>query len=422
MAGIASLKRQAKKVQRKGRGYDSVLVHMDPRELKGLQALAMQHGGSLTRNPKTGLYEAGFLSSILPMIAGGIGASFGMPWLGVAAGAGVGALTNRQNPLMGGIMGGLGGWGGSSMFDKLMAAGLPPVDAGTLTNTFGSPATTGSVMFENPDMLGFARNTISESIAANPSNIFSPDQIDFARSAIPSTEKFISPAFGAEEASKEILKESMSGYIPNTFADAYPDISRNRVTPTVNFDSPLDQLWSGVKNVGANLTKEPKKTLREYGLPAAAALSPLLMAGEGKSKYGIPTGSSLMPPYSRKDYAYTPSRSIYPGIYSNPYYTLRAAEGGLMGLAKGGASQSPRMIRGPGTGLSDSVPAQIEGGRPAALADGEFVVSSDVVSALGGGSTDAGARRLYAMMDRVRRKAHGTKKQVRKVPNNTLPA
>ena len=53
-----------------GRGPDSTLVHMSPREVQGLQALAMRHGGSLTINPQTGLPEAGFLEDILPMVAG----------------------------------------------------------------------------------------------------------------------------------------------------------------------------------------------------------------------------------------------------------------------------------------------------------------------------------------------------------------
>lgn len=81
------------------------------------------------------------------------------------------------------------------------------------------------------------------------------------------------------------------------------------------------------------------------------------------------------------------------------------------------------MLKGGGDGLSDSIPAVIGKGQPARLADGEFVVSADVVSALGGGSTDAGARKLYKMMDRIRKSAHGTKKQVKPVSENkVLPA
>ena len=62
----------AQHIQSQGRGDDSVLVHMTPGEVSGLQALAMAHGGSLTINPETGLAEAGFLKSLLPMILGAI--------------------------------------------------------------------------------------------------------------------------------------------------------------------------------------------------------------------------------------------------------------------------------------------------------------------------------------------------------------
>ena len=87
------------------------------------------------------------------------------------------------------------------------------------------------------------------------------------------------------------------------------------------------------------------------------------------------------------------------------------------GYARGG------YLNGPGDGLSDSIPATIEGKQPARLADGEFVVSADVVSGLGNGSSKAGAKHLYAMMDRVRQKAHGTKKQINKVnTKRVMPA
>ena len=61
------------------------------------------------------------------------------------------------------------------------------------------------------------------------------------------------------------------------------------------------------------------------------------------------------------------------------------------------------MLKGPGDGVSDSIPASIGDRQPARLADGEFVIPARIVSELGNGSTDAGARKLYAMMDRVQR-------------------
>jgi hypothetical protein len=90
-----------------------------------------------------------------------------------------------------------------------------------------------------------------------------------------------------------------------------------------------------------------------------------------------------------------------------------AANGGLMAAyASGGShlgdySDGGRLLKGPGDGVSDSIPAMIGKKQPARLADGEFVVPARIVSELGNGSTEAGARKLYAMMDRVQ-KARGS--------------
>lgn len=86
-----------------------------------------------------------------------------------------------------------------------------------------------------------------------------------------------------------------------------------------------------------------------------------------------------------------------------------AANGGIMhGL--GGYSDGGRLLKGPGDGVSDSIPAVIGRKQPARLADGEFVIPARIVSELGNGSTEAGARQLYAMMERIqkgRRKSVG---------------
>ena len=87
------------------------------------------------------------------------------------------------------------------------------------------------------------------------------------------------------------------------------------------------------------------------------------------------------------------------------------------GYAKGG------YLDGQGDGMSDSIPATIEGKQPARLADGEFVVPADVVSHLGNGSSKAGSKRLYSMLDKVRRARTGTKRQGKQInPNQFLPA
>jgi hypothetical protein len=94
---------------------------------------------------------------------------------------------------------------------------------------------------------------------------------------------------------------------------------------------------------------------------------------------------------------------------TNPYTGQMMAKGGIANL--GGYSDGGRMLKGPGDGMSDSIPGVIGGRQPARLADGEFVVPADVVSHLGNGSTDAGAKKLYAMMAKVRHARTGKKKQ-----------
>jgi hypothetical protein len=107
----------------------------------------------------------------------------------------------------------------------------------------------------------------------------------------------------------------------------------------------------------------------------------------------------------------------------NPMMGTLMAGGGLADLGGYAAGGNPRLLRGPGDGMSDNIPATIAGKQPARLADGEFVVPADVVSHLGNGSTDAGAKRLYSMMDKVRTARTGKKKQAPAVNmNKYLPA
>jgi hypothetical protein len=103
----------------------------------------------------------------------------------------------------------------------------------------------------------------------------------------------------------------------------------------------------------------------------------------------------------------------------------KKAQGGIAGYSLGGyaAGGNPRLLKGPGDGMSDDIPATIGNRQPARLADGEFVVPADVVSHLGNGSTDAGAKHLYRMMDKVRKARTGNKKQGKQIkPAKFMPA
>jgi hypothetical protein len=102
-----------------------------------------------------------------------------------------------------------------------------------------------------------------------------------------------------------------------------------------------------------------------------------------------------------------------------------AAQGGIMHSSLGGyaAGGNPRLLKGPGDGMSDNIPATIAGKQPARLADGEFVIPADVVSHLGNGSTDAGAKRLHEMMNKIRKARTGNPKQGKQInPNKYMPA
>jgi hypothetical protein len=98
-------------------------------------------------------------------------------------------------------------------------------------------------------------------------------------------------------------------------------------------------------------------------------------------------------------------------------FKARYAAGGLASLPGKGY-----YLGGPTDGMADQVPAQIDGRQPAALSDGEFVIPADVVSHLGNGNSDAGAKQLYGMMDRVRQERTGTTKQGKQInPATFMP-
>lgn len=123
----------------KGRGSDSMLVHMTPEEVQSLQVLALKGGGTLTINPDTGLPEANFLKKMLPMIAGaalnffapGLGSAVGgMFGLGAAAGTGIavgGISALATGSLSRGLMAGLGAYGGASLAGGMQNLGATAV-------------------------------------------------------------------------------------------------------------------------------------------------------------------------------------------------------------------------------------------------------------------------------------------------------
>ena len=153
--------------------------------------------------------------------------------------------------------------------------------------------------------------------------------------------------------------------------------------------------------------------------PMMMMLLMYLMSQMGKS--GGSSGAQAVIPQLQANQKMLPySAPSRPGAGGQTYFSPTTytpkASGGMIGYAGGGGistlggySDGGRLLRGPGDGVSDNIPATIAGKQPARLADGEFVVPARIVSELGNGSTEAGAKRLYEMMDRVQKARRKTK-------------
>ena len=164
-----------------------------------------------------------------------------------------------------------------------------------------------------------------------------------------------------------------------------------------------------------NLVNYAKENPLQVASMAVTALTP-----EEKAREKKPVDSDPGQQFDYQSNATTPTPMSDPygteQKYYNQRYVPRAAGGGMMasggisdaGYNLGGYSDGGRLLRGPGDGVSDSIPAVIGKKQPARLADGEFVVPARIVSELGNGSTEAGARKLYAMMDRIQSARGGT--------------
>jgi hypothetical protein len=573
----------------KGRGRDTELVHMSPREIKGLQSLALAHGGSLTINPETGLPEAGFLEQILPMVAGaaltftGVGA----PMAALMVGGGYGLATGSVEK---GLMAGLGAYGGAGLASSLSAVGgqaaaqagqqaavkgfettaqeaiaqgsqevakeaaktaaaegltLPSNYADLYAKTGGAQQITQDVAqryLENPnnfpgltsqtlqgyqsalnapgavptDVIGAAGSAQGASGATTAGNV--ARGVKEVSTSLPAAGDFLSSNVGTiGSAAIPLLAGEQQGVPTGYQEDEYDrELKGYRLGPNYQayeaprpnpYYRPVYAAQGGIMKLQGgggpvermsmmNTAMNPQGGLYPQGMidktqyatptqrpvsaelmtetPAYERSSPMLMASGGIARYRNRgqvnvlqdyidrQGQQQMGPLSRSPNM--PDGGIYrdtdvdtarkdaltaamirlgktskgAGIktLALPKTSIKglgdisgatqdvteAAKGGTMSHL-GGYSDGGRMLKGPGDGMSDSIPATIAGKQPARLADGEFVVPADVVSHLGNGSTDAGAKKLYGMMDKIRKARTGKKKQAPAVKaNKYMPA
>lgn len=359
MNGLPAL---AQNLQTQGRGQDKMLVHMTPREVAGLQALAMQHGGSLTINPKTGLVEAGFLSSILPMVAGAALAATGVG-APLAAGlvGGASYLMNPKQGLMGGLMAGLSAYGGASLgaglvgaesigaqnmaaqggYDELIKQGFMDQSGNLLNPATGSAYLPAELA---PGVANPAAATQTAQLAYNP------DMVRAAQGGMDlGTQKF------AQMGTMDRLAQSAS------------DIGNQSIGATVS------QLGGPMK--------------------VAGMAAPVVSAGLGALAGGEEDQGK--PPYEAKirPFKYDPGRKT-----EGPEFEYRTGERGEstaeqtyfaptftpVGVYKAGTEPEY------GTYSGGGITALKHGG----MEEGGYVVAADVVSHLGNGSTKAGQKLL----------------------------
>jgi hypothetical protein len=414
-----SLQLAAQHLSTKGRGPDDTLVHMSRGEVKSLNDLAMAHGGQLTINPQTGLPEAGFLSSILPMVAG-MALNAYAPGLGsVATGALVGGASYLMNPkagLMGGLMAGLGAYGGANMGEALATQGMQQAAGQKVAEEAAKESALQGIPAESASY--FAKTV-------NPAQIAAEKGTDFM-GRLGNMGQGVS-SLGTEGGFSR-LGQNMGGFsgIARTgLAAAAPAMALQKdmsVAPTVDKD--MGQRYTYSANKASPLPAPDVPTYQKqateqgnFGREQEYFVRPEFKAvtnDEAKNIYGFADGG---PVEQMSNNAAMGVNTMYPMANIAPFgggavnvmsgepsmQGTRLAEGGISGAGYnlGGYSDGGRLLRGPGDGVSDSIPASIGHKQPARLADGEFVVPARIVSELGNGSTEAGARKLYAMLDRV---------------------
>ena len=166
-------------------------------------------------------------------------------------------------------------------------------------------------------------------------------------------------------------------------------------------------------------------TLQSIAPPNAQSDGSLLSPQE-RALLGYAQAQSIIPGSQTNIASLTPEQQLY--LSSAQVQPRNLAMGGYAGggYHLGDYSDGGRLLKGPGDGVSDSIPASIGNKQPARLADGEFVIPARIVSEIGNGSTDAGARRLYEMMERIQQARNKTvghgKVAVKSGADRMLPA
>ena len=423
-----------------GRHGDSMLMHVSPSEVAGLQQLGKMTGHKLHTNPHTGMPEAfdfgSFLSSLLPaaagflvggpagaglgLEAGSVGATIAPIAAGMATGAAV-AGAKGEDILTGGLMGGLGGYGGGNLgstFGKMGAQGGFAAGTEASKNLVGPQLTLEGGLSSAGSGQGMATTLANQAASTAAPTTYTQGLGQMGRGlgnliAPGGYDKFTSPAIGgsAMQLAAPVGMAALSGMQEDMYPEADLSIEEKRKAEENKYKDPrtgllnLAQASPGLRlatggTVGTNQSTISNGGIQDlYGTNDQTTGNPQL----SKDGYGIGRLENLASQGSNAKAADT-------------FYAM----GGPIAFAKGGHQG---YLDGAGDGMSDSIPATIEGQQPARLADGEFVIPADVVSHIGNGSSKAGSKQLYTMLDRIRKARTGHTKQGKEIkPHKYMPA
>lgn len=392
----------ARELARLGRNGDTMLMHVQPSEVAGLQALAKSHGTTLTTNPHTGMPEAfnmrGAVKALAPTALGLAGAAVGIP--PVVTGLVVGGLTAaKSGNVMQGAMAGFGAYGGGELGGSLMGAGAgaAPSAAGMTGGNTGLTATGATHMPAGEAALNTAATGAPPAAVPAAGNV----GLQPGANALSTPPSFSSNISNMGRGAGNMLTGQPGSW------DAFSAAAGGQGKAAVQLGMPMAAGLIGGQDKYRLPVEDPYDPNFRLNLSGPA---PLRLAAGGAidnagimGVYGTPDNPQG-PPISQDGYGLGRLNSMTTNQQNN-------------GFAKGG------YLDGAGDGMSDSIPAKINGHQPAALADGEFVIPADVVSHIGNGSTKAGAHRLYDMLAKIRKARTGNSAQGKQInPRKFMPA
>ena len=366
----------------KGRQGDNTLVHVNPMELKALEAMAP---GGLTRNPYTGLPEAFKLKDILPVLGAVAGAAFLGPAVGAAFGTGLGAAG-----------------GGLAAGQSIEEAALTGLTSGVTAGMFApaAAATTGAATGATTGATTGAATGAGTEALSN----FVPGEITRS-GALGSFKPIPSSAFP-------------SGTAGAAGTSSFADIASAKVAGALQ-PATMGQLAGAAGRTGLQALKDQGLKSVAGGALAAGVASPVEMV---KPSYG-PIEAIQNPQESANVSRAEIDKYIRGGGQMPQFFrpTRMAAEGGPISLNEGGqpSGMFSGMVDGRlGDGMSDNVAFEVVGDpqiERAQLSPDEYVMDAYTVSALGNGSSDAGAKRLDDFRTALREKAMGRKSQPKQI-------